>query len=373
MWSLINIIDVILFIYFTVIAFAVPLFDAQTIFPSYIYPDFLVHFKNWFINEFGHYLLSEKPHFFVGIAWLELLFAWPISIVSLYGIVAGKSWFQTTCLMYGIYFFTAVVAILSELVGSGRASQKLLIFYYIFLSFAVLAVLRALVGQFSLLSHLDIYEQVSIQEQQLLHVLIKIKSGGGMVVGVVAVAREEEEERWHFKINIIDFSNLDVKHGVPKSIANKLSLSVMKKDADDYIFWQSTEIRYHQEFERSLDYNSLSVNNIEELLDKMHDKGMVLLIEDPESKTTYVVCARMVKSRQKVLKLNVQELLDEHDGSIPLSSFEVSYKDKFKAKLDYHFFGLKDFDSLCQFLNLVVEGEKVIKAGKIYNSRKRKK
>ncbi|PWA54378.1 transmembrane protein 97 [Artemisia annua] len=168
MWSLINIIDVILFIYFIVIAFAVPLFDAQTIFPSYIYPDFLVQFKNWFINEFGHYLLSEKPHFFVGIAWLELLFAWPISIVSLYGIVGGKSWFQTLCLMYGIYFFTALVfltsssslvlllfisleiylilfvAILSELVGSGRASQKLLIFYYIFLGFAVLAILRGL-------------------------------------------------------------------------------------------------------------------------------------------------------------------------------------------------------------------------------------
>ena len=38
----------------------------------------------------------------------------------------------------------------------------------------------------------------------------------------------------HFKINISDFPNLDVK---PKF---KLSLSVMNKDADNYMFGQST-------------------------------------------------------------------------------------------------------------------------------------
>ncbi|GJW97971.1 hypothetical protein Tco_0179779 [Tanacetum coccineum] len=183
---------------------------------------------------------------------------------------------------------------------------------------------------------------------------------------------------WHFKININDFPNLDVKHGVPKSIANKLSPSVMKKDAHNYIFWQSTETSYQREFNRSLDYGSLGVNNIKELLDQMRGKGMVLFSEEPESKKTYVMCARTVKSRQKNLKLIVHELLDENGGEIPLIDFEDSYKDKYEVKLEYHYFGLKDFDNLCKVLNLVVveaansPGEKVKKAGKI-NSRKRKK
>ncbi|GKE56795.1 endonuclease [Tanacetum coccineum] len=139
------------------------------------------------------------------------------------------------------------------------------------------------------------------------------------------------------------------------------------------------EMRYEQKFKRSLDYNSLGVENIEGLLFKMHNKHMVLLSEEPESKETYVMCARLVEIRQKVyLKRNVQELLNKHGGEIPLSSFEGKYKDKFKVKLNYHDYGLTSFYHLCEVLNLVVEeanspGEKVIKAGKIYNLRKRKK
>ncbi|PWA68108.1 membrane attack complex component/perforin (MACPF) domain-containing protein [Artemisia annua] len=42
----------------------------------------------------------------------------------------------------------------------------------------------------------------------------------------------------HFKINISDIPNLD---RVPKFIANKLSLSLMNKDADNYMCWPSTD------------------------------------------------------------------------------------------------------------------------------------
>nr|XP_043613736.1 sigma intracellular receptor 2-like [Erigeron canadensis] len=138
----IQLLDTILFFYFLVIAFAVPFLDAQTILPSNIFPDILVQFKTWFTYEFGNYLLAERPHFFIGIAWLELLLAWPLSIASIYGIAAAKSWLPITCLLYGVYFFTALVAILFELVGSGKASQKLLLFYFTFLGFAILSILR---------------------------------------------------------------------------------------------------------------------------------------------------------------------------------------------------------------------------------------
>ncbi|KAA8524617.1 hypothetical protein F0562_011098 [Nyssa sinensis] len=144
MGALIKLIDAMLFLFFIVIALAVPLIDAQMVVPANYFPDFLVDLKVWYTREFAHYLVIEKPNFFVGLAWLELLFQWPLSIVNLYGIAAGKSWFSTSCLLYGVSFFTSLVAILSELVGSHRASDKLLTMYSPFMGFAVLATLRGL-------------------------------------------------------------------------------------------------------------------------------------------------------------------------------------------------------------------------------------
>ncbi|XP_071739649.1 uncharacterized protein, partial [Rutidosis leptorrhynchoides] len=81
---------------------------------------------------------------FVGLVWLELVFGWPLSIACLYGIVARKSWLSTTCLLYGANTLTAMAAILSELVGSGKASDKLLKLYLPFLGLGVLAIFRGL-------------------------------------------------------------------------------------------------------------------------------------------------------------------------------------------------------------------------------------
>nr|XP_043612910.1 uncharacterized protein LOC122584900 [Erigeron canadensis] len=144
MGALMKVTDTILFIFFLIIAIAAPLLDAQTCLPSHIFPQLLIDLKTWYAHEYGDYLVSEKPHFFIGIVWVELLFAWPLSIASLYGILARKSWLPTTCLMYGVSTFTAMVAILSELLGSGKASDKLLKMYTPFLGFAVLAILRGL-------------------------------------------------------------------------------------------------------------------------------------------------------------------------------------------------------------------------------------
>ncbi|KAJ0433981.1 putative EXPERA domain-containing protein [Helianthus annuus] len=108
MGALMKLIDTILIIFFLIIAIAAPLLDAQTCLPSNIFPDILVHLKTWYTHEYGDYLVSEKPHFFVGLIWVELLFAWPLSIASIYGIAAGKSWVHTTCLMYGVSTLTAM-------------------------------------------------------------------------------------------------------------------------------------------------------------------------------------------------------------------------------------------------------------------------
>ncbi|WMV39039.1 hypothetical protein MTR67_032424 [Solanum verrucosum] len=144
MGAFVKLLDLLLFVYFLLIAIVAPLFDGQVALPKHIFPPVLVDLKSWYTQQYGDYLVSEKPHFFVGLIWLELLFAWPLSVLSLYAIAAGKSWIKTTSLMYGVSTLTAMVAILSEMKNSERASDKLLMIYYPFLGFAILAILRGL-------------------------------------------------------------------------------------------------------------------------------------------------------------------------------------------------------------------------------------
>ncbi|XP_077243550.1 uncharacterized protein LOC143884062 [Tasmannia lanceolata] len=138
--------DSILLVFFLLIAICAPLFDSQACLPARIFPGFLVDMKSWYGNEFGDFLMVEKPDFFVGIVWLELLFQWPLSIANIYGIVARKSWYQKTCLMYGVSTCSGMAAILGELMGSsGKASNQLLMIYLPFMGFPFIAILRGLI------------------------------------------------------------------------------------------------------------------------------------------------------------------------------------------------------------------------------------
>lgn len=109
MGALAKLVDATLVVFFVVIALAAPLIDAQTCLPQSLFPSVLVELKSWYASQYGDYLVAQKPHFFVGIVWLELLFQWPLSIANLYGILAAKSWFNTTCLIYGVSVFTSMV------------------------------------------------------------------------------------------------------------------------------------------------------------------------------------------------------------------------------------------------------------------------
>ncbi|GJZ51305.1 endonuclease [Tanacetum coccineum] len=129
------------------------------------------------------------------------------------------------------------------------------------------------------------------------------------------------------------------------------------------------ETCYQKYFMRSLDYHSLGVRNIDELLERMGD--MVVVFEERESNGKYVMPALMVQIRRNQLKHYVQKLLDSHDGKIVFNNFEDLYKDRFKLELEYRFYALSDLDNLCEILKdiLVVgvaepSGEKVINAVK---------
>lgn len=112
MGSLVKLIDALLFLLLLAIAFETPLIEGQACLPITLYPDFLVELRSWYAGEVGDYLMTETPDFYVGIIWVELLFQWPLVLVNLYGILAGKHWFNTTCLSYGISLFTGMVTVL---------------------------------------------------------------------------------------------------------------------------------------------------------------------------------------------------------------------------------------------------------------------
>ncbi|KAK6252064.1 hypothetical protein QUC31_013784 [Theobroma cacao] len=147
MGILCKVVDALLLVVFVVMLLLGPLIDAQTVLPESSFPDVLIRLKQSYANEYQDYLMVEKPQFFVALVWLELVFQWPLVVLNIYGILASKPWFNTTCLIYGASVITSMAAILGELLGSQKATDKLLMMYTPFMGVGVLALLRGLVPQ----------------------------------------------------------------------------------------------------------------------------------------------------------------------------------------------------------------------------------
>ncbi|XP_039047073.1 uncharacterized protein LOC120187426, partial [Hibiscus syriacus] len=92
-------------------------------------------------------LMVEKPHFFVALVWMELTFQWPLALLNIYGILASKPWFNTTCLIYGVSAITTMTAVLGELIGSQKGSEKLVQTHAVFMGVGALAMIRGLLPQ----------------------------------------------------------------------------------------------------------------------------------------------------------------------------------------------------------------------------------
>ncbi|KAF8086290.1 hypothetical protein N665_0629s0002 [Sinapis alba] len=145
MGALGKLIDMSLFFLFAVLAVFLPLIDGQVLLPG-IYPKFLTDLKNWYSSEFNDYLFTEKPHFFVGLIWHELLFQWPLMIANVYAFLTRKSWYGTICLLSGASFVTSIAAALGDIIGSGRVTNRLLSMYLASMGFGIVALLRGLVS-----------------------------------------------------------------------------------------------------------------------------------------------------------------------------------------------------------------------------------
>ncbi|XWS23007.1 hypothetical protein CRYUN_Cryun29cG0084300 [Craigia yunnanensis] len=147
MGILCKVVDTVLLVVFVVMLLAGPLIDAQLVLPETTFLDVLIRLKQSYAEEYQDYLMVEKPHFFVALVWLGLVFQWPLLLLNIYGILASKPWFNTTCLIYGASVITAMAALLGELLGSQKASDKLLKMYSPFMGVGILALLRGLVPQ----------------------------------------------------------------------------------------------------------------------------------------------------------------------------------------------------------------------------------
>ncbi|KAJ3670423.1 hypothetical protein LUZ60_010747 [Juncus effusus] len=139
--------DTIVFLFSLILSIVAPLFDAQSCLPSSLYPTPLTELNRWYSDQFGDYLTTEKPLFFVGLVWIELLLLWPLSVANVYGILKGKSWVKTTSLMAGVSAATSMAAIMTEILGSGRASERLIQMYSPFGLFAICAILRGFISR----------------------------------------------------------------------------------------------------------------------------------------------------------------------------------------------------------------------------------
>ncbi|KAM7275538.1 hypothetical protein ACFE04_017404 [Oxalis oulophora] len=139
-----KLLDLTLLIFNSIIAIAVPLIDAQTCLPQNYFPQALINLKQSYAKEAGDYLVNEKPGFFIGLVWLEIFLQWPLALLNIYGILGSKSWVKTTCLIYGVSVFSAMMAILGDMTNSGKASDKLFMMYYPFFGFSILSILRGL-------------------------------------------------------------------------------------------------------------------------------------------------------------------------------------------------------------------------------------
>ncbi|RCV18851.1 hypothetical protein SEVIR_3G350700v4 [Setaria viridis] len=136
--------DAVAALFSLLIAVAAPLFDSQVVLSRRLYPAPLVNVYRWFAAEVDHYLVADPPPFFRGLVWLALAFLWPVCVANLYGVLARRRWAATTSLMAGVFMLTYLSAMFGEMLGSGRATPKLVQFYVPFVVIAVVLVLRGL-------------------------------------------------------------------------------------------------------------------------------------------------------------------------------------------------------------------------------------
>ncbi|XVE74487.1 hypothetical protein DITRI_Ditri12bG0020500 [Diplodiscus trichospermus] len=132
MGVLCKVVDLMLLLTFLTVTVVAPVLDTQVYFPQSMFPNAFVSVYKWYTTEHQDYLLVDKPHFFTALAIFELIFQFPLALLNIYGLLTSKPWFNTTCIIFG----ASLTAILGELMGSEKSSDKLVMMYSPFWGFS---------------------------------------------------------------------------------------------------------------------------------------------------------------------------------------------------------------------------------------------
>eukprot|EP01018_Ginkgo_biloba_P009844 Gb_12134 [translate_table: standard] len=141
----VKLLDILLLIYFFVMFANAPLLDAHLLLPPQVFAKLLRDLLDSIIREYGDYLLRDKPPFFVGLVWVEILVQWPLVIANIYGILTGKRWVRSTCFIFGVSTATSMAPVLADIYAMGEAGKQLMPVYFPFLIFPLMAIGRGLV------------------------------------------------------------------------------------------------------------------------------------------------------------------------------------------------------------------------------------
>lgn len=110
-----SLLDNIFLIYFAIHIPITLLIDAQALVPDRsIYPQAAVDLVDFYISDFGDFLMAKPPLWFQSLMWAEMLVQVPFFFVAVYAFAKCRNWIRIPALMYGTHLVTVMTPILFE-------------------------------------------------------------------------------------------------------------------------------------------------------------------------------------------------------------------------------------------------------------------
>jgi len=110
-----TLLDYVFLIYFAIHIPITILVDAHALVPDRnIFPQATIDAVDWYIKEFGDFLMAEPPLWFQSLVWAEMLLQLPFFFFAVYAFAKCRNWIRIPALLYGMHLVTVMIPILFE-------------------------------------------------------------------------------------------------------------------------------------------------------------------------------------------------------------------------------------------------------------------